>query len=293
MEHRVDRSPESAGTGSDLAILDLLPHGVVVTDAAVQAIAANRTWQEWSGQHDGAWLGRGWLDVLTPQSRDLALGSALAAASGGATYGGDWFVASGPLAGHRLEAHVAPELAEGHVERIVVTVVDVTAERALAERLRELATHDSLTGLVDRDRFLEFVGHALDRRRRTSGRYAAVLFADVDGLKSTNDRIGHAAGDRLLAGIAARIRATVRPSDIVARYGGDEFTVLCEDLDDPAEAAAIADRINGAMRVPNGDPACSVSIGVAFADEPDLDPATLVLLADRAMDPDEGRLQAR
>lgn len=285
MDHSVDR----LGTGGvepptpDRAILDLLPHAVVVADAEVRAVAVNRTWRAWTGQRDASWRGHGWLDVLTPENRDLAVGSITAAASGGATYEADWVVTSGPRAGQLLHVHAAPGLAGGRVERIVVTVVDVTAERALVDRLRELATHDSLTGLFNRAQFLEFVGHALDRRRRSKGRIAAVLFVDVDRLKSTNDTLGHEAGDRLLTEVAARIRATVRPSDIVARYGGDEFTVLCEDLRDPTEAVTIADRITHSMVAPNGDLACSVSIGVAFADDPELDPATLVSRADRAM----------
>lgn len=97
-----------------------------------------------------------------------------------------------------------------------------------------------------------------------------------------NDKFGHAAGDQLLRDVAARIKAALRPSDIVARYGGDEFTILCEDLGEARDADAIADRIRQAVR---GDPPgkLSISVGIAVVDEPESDPKGVVARADRAM----------
>jgi diguanylate cyclase (GGDEF)-like protein len=183
-----------------------------------------------------------------------------------------------------LHVRAVADVREAQLRHIVVVTADVTAERAHVDRLVEQATRDALTGLFNRQRFLDDVGAALERRRHRARGVVAVLFIDVDDLKSTNDRFGHDSGDRLLREVAIRIVAAVRPADIVARYGGDEFTVLCEELEDFAEAAEIADRIvDRVYRCGNGDQPHSISIGVAVAEDPGVDPVQIVADADQAM----------
>lgn len=114
---------------------------------------------------------------------------------------------------------------------------DITDHKDLEERLSRAALVDPLTDLPNRRRFLERLEEALIRSDRTRS-HACVLFLDVDGLKVVNDRYGHAVGDRLLTGIAHRLRAILRRNDTVARLGGDEFVVLAEDLG-MDEAAAL------------------------------------------------------
>jgi diguanylate cyclase (GGDEF)-like protein len=146
---------------------------------------------------------------------------------------------------------------EGAVIGLVVSASDVTAERDQAAWLIDKVTHDWLTGLFNRPQFLQFLSHALDRVRRQPRHPAAVFFIDVDNLKATNDTHGHDAGDRLLRAVAARVTAAVRPADVVARYGGDEFAVLlngCE-LD---EAENVVERLRQAAR-----PGQSYSAGAA------------------------------
>src|SRR5947209_6639994 len=160
-------------------------------------------------------------------------------------------------------------------------------ERKRSEvRLAELALHDSLTGLPNRALFLDRLGVALDRSRRNNAS-VAVLFLDVDNFKQINDTLGHAAGGRLLIGLADRLRAMLRPMDTVARFGGDEFTFLFEDLASEREVVLIAERISRADRIPilfdDQETSVTVSIGIAMVGDPGIPAETVIREADVAM----------
>jgi diguanylate cyclase (GGDEF)-like protein len=116
------------------------------------------------------------------------------------------------------------------------------------EQQRRARTRDRLTGLADRSLFLEQLSSALDRRPRGDG--LAVFCIDLDRFKLVNDSLGHEAGDELLVEVARRLRDTLRAGDTIARIGGDEFTVLCEDCPDAATAHVIAQRLNDALSEP-------------------------------------------
>ena len=165
-----------------------------------------------------------------------------------------------------------------------VQVHDTTARRAAESELAHQAFHDPLTGLPNRQLLADRVAQALERAVRTGGSVAAV-FLDVDQFKVVNDGIGHAAGDELLVQVAHRLRSTIRPGDTLARFGGDEFVIVCEGMD-AAEAAAVGDRIAEAMRAPlrleGRDVVVSVSAGVAVAG-PGSDVGSLLRDADSAM----------
>jgi diguanylate cyclase (GGDEF)-like protein len=133
--------------------------------------------------------------------------------------------------------------------------------------LRRLAHHDPLTGLPNRKLFLDRLDHAIDRARR-QGTAFAVLSLDLDGFKLVNDRHGHAAGDELLVAIAARLTATLRASDTVARWGGDEFVLILEDLSDPHTAQPPVAKLTALVEEPvslrsGAVVRVGVSIGVA------------------------------
>jgi diguanylate cyclase (GGDEF)-like protein len=137
----------------------------------------------------------------------------------------------------------------------------------LKEQLRYQAYHDPLTNLGNRSLFVERVDERL--ARSTPGKVPVVLFLDLDDFKVVNDTLGHAAGDRLLAAAADRIRSCVRADDVAARLGGDEFAVLIEDQADLSRAIAVANRIIESVRLPfpieNQEMSVTASIGIAAA----------------------------
>jgi diguanylate cyclase (GGDEF)-like protein/PAS domain S-box-containing protein len=129
---------------------------------------------------------------------------------------------------------------------------------------------DRLTGAVGRTLLVDRLEHAIERAAR-AGRAVAVVFLGLDRFKAVNDTFGHAAGDELLASVAARLRAAIRPSDTLARLGGDEFVVLCDDVTGIADAVGIADRMLDCFTSPYGladqDATVTASLGVAIGVE--------------------------
>ena len=155
------------------------------------------------------------------------------------------------------------------------------------ERIRHDALHDALTGLPNRALLLERLSDAI-ARADAEGRSLALFFVDVDHLKVLNDSLGHHAGDELLRAIGPRLRAVLRPDDMIARFGGDEFAVLCEGVGDEAHALRVAERLVRAFAQPfevRGEPRfCSTSVGVVVSDpEGPRGPAELLSDADAAL----------
>ena len=157
----------------------------------------------------------------------------------------------------------------GRALRMIGTNLDITERRRAEEAVQSTAHSDALTGLANRRGLDDRLRLALARNRR-SGLESAVLFLDIDRFKDVNDRLGHGAGDALLAEFATRLRASVRASDTVARFGGDEFVVLLEDVRERQNALRIADKILVDARRPleleGGPLSVTASIGVAYSD---------------------------
>ena len=155
------------------------------------------------------------------------------------------------------------------------------------ERLRRAALYDHLTGLANRELFLDRLGQAVRRARRQPEHRFGVLFCDLDGFKSINDTFGHAAGDQLLVGVARRIRAGLRDSDTAARFGGDEFLVLLDSIGDPQLPEVVVGRLHAALARPfllEGRPVTiAASIGLACSGAGDDTAEGLLREADLAM----------
>ena len=175
-------------------------------------------------------------------------------------------------------------------------LVDTTEQKRLEEQLLHDALHDPLTGLANRVLFREHVDRALAGSRRRRARIA-VLFLDLDNFKVVNDSLGHLAGDRLLVEVANRLRTTIRDSDVAARQGGDEFTILLDRIEGLAEAEAFADRLAAELGLPieleGRSIVVGVSIGIAMSDGSRLAADDLLAHADAAMYEAKGQGRAR
>jgi diguanylate cyclase (GGDEF)-like protein/PAS domain S-box-containing protein len=175
-----------------------------------------------------------------------------------------------------------------HVRGIVLNSRDVSERKVFEEQLAHQAFHDPVTGLANRALFSDRVEHALMRAQRGLPDIA-VMFIDLDDFKTVNDSLGHEAGDRVLQEVAQRLQIAVRPTDTVARFGGDEFAVLLEGVTDSPEAAYAAARILQALDIPMEIESKQVfpraSIGICLVDRESAvpDAAELLRNADVAM----------
>jgi diguanylate cyclase (GGDEF)-like protein len=169
---------------------------------------------------------------------------------------------------------------------VVICFRDATGELRARRELEHRAMHDTLTGLPNRELLMDRLTVALARLGR-QGTAVGVLFIDLDGFKEVNDVHGHQVGDELLASVAARLRREIRDGDTVARYGGDEFVVLCEDLQRIDAALPLAQRLADAVAQPVsiGERLLVVqaSIGVVVEQNPATSAETLVKRADAEM----------
>jgi diguanylate cyclase (GGDEF)-like protein/PAS domain S-box-containing protein len=167
-------------------------------------------------------------------------------------------------------------------------LADALERHAADQALRHRVLHDALTGLPNRLSFVDALTDAL-RRATVSGSPVGILFLDLDHFKLINDSLGHHAGDALLRAVAPRLRAHLRPGDVVARFGGDEFGILIDRLADEAEALAIADRVAAAFAQPFSVDgvehfvSASIGVAVAHAAERTVNAELLIRDADAAM----------
>lgn len=169
---------------------------------------------------------------------------------------------------------------------LLVQSQDITAQRQAAWELAQQALHDELTGLPNRALFLNRLKHSLLRAERNDSQ-VAVMFIDIDRFKVVNDSLGHEVGDRFLIQIAERLGRAVRAGDTVARFGGDEFVVLCEHVSGVSEATAAAQRIQGSFAEPfdlgDGRTYASASIGITLSGSAAASADSLLRDADAAM----------
>jgi diguanylate cyclase (GGDEF)-like protein/PAS domain S-box-containing protein len=256
--------------------------GMALLDSGLRVLQANRALGVLLGETPGHLTERHLADAIDPLER-ATLVRALRGLSATAPSTRLEVRLRRPDGGLRW-GHVSASLLEGRsglAPRIVVQVENITERKRSEAMLSHAAAHDALTDLPNRTLLISQLEGALGH-----GEQVAVLFLDLDRFKVVNDGLGHAAGDQLLVHVAHRLREIMRPEDMVARQGGDEFVVLCRQADEEV-AAAVATRVLEALKdpipVPGGaEVVVGASIGVALAGPGDT--ATLVLRdADTAM----------
>jgi len=277
-----------------MAILDALAAHAAILDASGLVVATNRAWAAFAREHPSdPWrpdVGRNYLEACEQAART---------GSGEATAVAD--AVRSVLAGTQSRFHldyasstqdddlwfslrVSALAVEGG--GAVVTHNDITGRKRAEMKLAHQALHDPLTGLPNRTLFLDRLSVGLARMERSQAA-VAVLFLDLDKFKVVNDSLGHDVGDQLLVAVANRLRAALRPGDTAARYGGDEFTVLCEGITSESDAVVIAERVSAAIGRPfsldDAETELTSSIGIAIASGYEDSPESLIHEADTAM----------
>ena len=259
------------------------PIGIFRSDVGLRLGYANARCVEILGVHGSGLHGSRWLDTLAPADRYRVV-TALEGVLEGAEAEVDQVKVERPDGSARwVSIRVAPVLSSQRSGGFVGSVEDVTERRLLEQALSHDATHDRLTGLPNRSLLWEALQDQLDRPEPA----VAVLFVDLDDFKFVNDSFGHETGDELLLAVAARLTDAVRPRDLVTRFGGDEFVVVCADVHDPAQAERIArrlvDALGPAFTIAGREINVSASMGLVLSTETGLDPETVLRDADTAL----------
>ncbi|MBN1528711.1 MAG: EAL domain-containing protein [Thermoleophilaceae bacterium] len=260
------------------------PVGICLLNDAEEAVYVNDRWGEIHGIAAADALGKEPLPQLQPSDRVAWQAAVERGRQGEETAlecrvprpdGGDrWISYRGAPMRHR----------GGEIRGWVVTAADATGQKAYETELRRRALYDEQTGLPNRALLTEQLSRALAAGTR-EGRVSAVLFIDLDRLKLVNDSYGHAAGDEVIRAAARRLDQSLRPGDTVGRFAGDEFVVVCENVDGEADVLRLAERLVADLGEPVsvGGRRLSVtaSIGIAFGRSGD-DPAAVLRDADAA-----------
>jgi diguanylate cyclase (GGDEF)-like protein/PAS domain S-box-containing protein len=261
------------------------PIGMLLSDLGGRLVEVNDAFATMMGRDAGALVGTTLGELTLAEDRALAAGAFARLRAGMERVQGEWRLVryDRRLMWAAVSQSVVVE-ADGS-PLVISQVEDVTQRKAIAERLEYTARHDDVTTLYNRSYFMDRLERAL-RGLYGGGERVAVIFLDLDRFKVVNDSLGHAAGDQLLRVVAGRIRRAVRASDVVARFGGDEFTALLVDAGDD-EVMRVANRIAATIAEPvpltDGDTYVSASIGVAVADRPGSSADAILRDADAAM----------
>jgi diguanylate cyclase (GGDEF)-like protein/PAS domain S-box-containing protein len=271
------------------SLFETAPDGRLIVDHEGKVVLVNAETERLFGFTRDELIGAS-VDALVPTGEGLmrSYRDAGAPAGGPATIGAELNLYGRRKDGTEFPVEISVcELRTAQGPLLSTAVRDVTERKLAADALAHQATHDPLTGLPNRMLFLDRLEHALARARRSRGK-VAVVFLDLDDFKLVNDTRGHDTGDQLLVALTPRLSAALRPGDTIARFGGDEFVVLCEDLSDEQDAAAIAERIVAACSQPltidGYEHVVTLSAGVVVVEDPQAaTPSKVLRDADAAM----------
>jgi diguanylate cyclase (GGDEF)-like protein/PAS domain S-box-containing protein len=254
---------------------------VCIVDGDGRILLANPAMQQFTGQTEAELQGRHFWDVyVVPEHGALSRDAVVRAMATGVAHPqeGDWLTGEGERRRMAMRNTVLIDEA-GRPYAIGCVALDVTDARRREALLHRRAQTDGLTGLANRGALFDAL-HA----RLAEGSGCGLLFCDLDQFKVVNDRHGHAVGDGLLIEVARRMAELSGPGDLVARFGGDEFVILCTGRSE-RELSALAERVADAVRAPFPGPeplTVGVSVGVAISRSGD-DADELISRADRAM----------
>jgi diguanylate cyclase (GGDEF)-like protein len=280
------------------AILSAIPDLLFELDIDGRYVDYHAPNSDQSAAPPGSFIGKTIDETLTPEAAAVWKAALRAALEQGSSTGMQFTL---PLAGgvRWFELSVSRKAAAaGQKPHFIVLSRDVTERKEAEDRITRLAYFDSLTGLPNRQAFVERLDSEVQRARR-GHRQLAVLFLDIDGFKTVNDSMGHLGGNQILQQAADRLRRVLRPSDMVsriadpglqidlARLGGDEFTALIVDVERPEDVMAVAARIQAQMRAPfcvaGREVLLTISIGIALFPGDGQDATSLLEHADTAM----------
>jgi diguanylate cyclase (GGDEF)-like protein/PAS domain S-box-containing protein len=270
-------------------LLDAVGQSVIATDLEGKVIYWNKAAEELYGWSAGEALGRILRDMTVPEkllARAEEIESELRA---GRTSSTEMLLRRKDGSHVPVFGTATPIFDErGNLEGMIGVSADISERKAIEAELERQASHDPLTKLPNRHAFVERLEYALRRTgRKEDSPRVGVLFMDLDGFKTVNDSLGHEAGDRLLVAFAERIKNLLRYEDTLARFGGDEFAVLLERVEDLSEAIRVAHRIAEALREPisvsDFRVSVNTSIGIALGGANTEDPEGMLREADTAM----------
>ena len=266
-------------------ITDSIPSLVGYIDRDRRYRFNNRYYETWLGRPLSEITGRLVSDVLGPQAY-AEIAANLDRAFDGERV--DFDVEAKQAGGSRfVRGTYVPDFdASGRVIGVYTSSTDVTPLKEVERQLERLAQNDALTGLPNRHMYNDGIAAAL-RRSQRSGSQIALLFLDIDGFKTINDTLGHAAGDDVLREFARRLLASVRTTDLVARLAGDEFVIVLEGIHTRDECRFVARKILAAMRrdfrVGASMVKVTTSIGIALGQGGETTPEALLTRADSAL----------
>jgi diguanylate cyclase (GGDEF)-like protein/PAS domain S-box-containing protein len=271
------------------AAFDGAPAGMALVDLGGRIALANASLAAMAGRDLGALRGKAFASLVhADDAPDLAEAVATLFRDVPLTYDRELRLAR-PGDGEAW-ARVTLALvrqADGVPSYCVAHLLDVTAQKSLETALSHQALHDTLTGLPNRALLHDRLAQALARLGRHHEGGVGLLFIDLDQFKLVNDGLGHTAGDALLVEAAHRLRRATRLGDAVARFGGDEFVVICDELRDESDAVVVAERVTDAFRAPfawaGHSFTMTLSIGIATATTGGVEAASLVRDANVAM----------
>jgi diguanylate cyclase (GGDEF)-like protein/PAS domain S-box-containing protein len=267
------------------SLFDHHPDAVFSIDDIGRVLTANPAWEQITGYTRESFANWSFVRLVVPEDRDRVLKQFTLTRAGEPQ---TFQAAIVNRHDQRLDLNITsiPILVDGDIVGVHVVAQDVTLHQQLASQLAHQAYHDALTGLPNRIFFLGRLKQAL-RQGERSGMIFAVLFLDLDDFKIINDSLGHSAGDRLLVEVAQRIHTCIRTGDTLARFGGDEFTLLLEDIRDEREAVSIAERVSAVLDDPfdidGRQVFITASTGIVVARDSSVSPDDILRNADLAM----------